>query len=153
MKQSVRGSVLRVVALCVGAALAVSACSSSSKKSGTSGGNGQTGAPGDSSGAPAPSGSTIKIGAVGSMTGSQASSSNQFATVAPAWAAWVNANGGLNGHKVQVVTADDAGDPAKSQAAVKGLIDNEKVSAILVGSDSLMPTYDAYAASKDVDRK
>src|SRR4051794_4132617 len=104
MKQSVRGNVVSAVALVVAAALTVSACSSSGTKSGTSGAKGHSGAPAGSSGAAAPSGSTIKIGAVGSMTGSQASSSSQFATVAPAWAKWVNANGGINGHKVQVVT-------------------------------------------------
>src|SRR5260370_15582558 len=52
-----------------------------------------------------------------SLTGAQASSSDQGATVAPAWAAWINANGGLGGHPVQVVVMDDKGDPATAQAA------------------------------------
>lgn len=148
MKPSVRGNVLSGVALVVAAALTVSACSSSSKSGGGTSGAG--GGQPTGSLAAEPSGSTIKIGAVGSITGPQASSSNQFATVAPAWAEWVNANGGINGHKVQVVIADDGNDPAKAGSTARGLIDNDKVAAILVGSDGFLPTFDAYAKSKSV---
>ena len=101
-------------------------------------------------GANAPKGSVIKIGNIASLSGSQASSSSQSATVAPAWADWVNANGGIAGHPVQVVSADDAGDPSKAQAAAKKLVEDEKVQAILVGSDNLLSAYSDYVIKSGV---
>ena len=68
--------------------------------------------------APAPTGTPINIGVIGSLTGSQASSSDQGATVAPAWARYINEQlGGINGHPVKVFVQDDGGDPAKAQMA------------------------------------
>jgi branched-chain amino acid transport system substrate-binding protein len=90
------------------------------------------------------------IGVIGSFTGAQASSSKQGQTVAPAWAEWVNAQGGIGGHPVKIELADDAGDPAKAQAAVKDLIDNKKAAAIVVSSDNLIAAFDDYAISKNV---
>ena len=110
-------------------------------------GSGSTG--GSSSSATLP-GNPIKIGVIGSLSGAQASSSVQVGTVAPAWADWVNANGGLNGHPVQVIVEDDAGDPAKAQAAEKKLVDDEKVVALVVGSDNLVTAFDADALGKGV---
>jgi branched-chain amino acid transport system substrate-binding protein len=130
------------------AATLVTACggggndnSSSSASSSSSNGGGSS---------PGPTGSVIKIGIIQSNTGSQASSSNQGNTVGPAWADWVNANGGLNGHRVQVISVDDAGDPAKAQAAEKQLVDSDQVLAIVVGSDNLISAYAADAKAKGV---
>lgn len=101
--------------------------------------------------APSPTGSVIKIGVIGSQTGSQASSDSQFATVAPAWAEYVNRQlGGIDGHPVQVVTADDGGDPAKAQVAESDLVEQQHVAAIVVGSDDLVAAYDASAISAGV---
>jgi branched-chain amino acid transport system substrate-binding protein len=47
-----------------------------------------------------------------------------------AWVADVNARGGLNGHRVRVIMADDGGDTAKAQAIVRKLVEQDKVSAI-----------------------
>jgi branched-chain amino acid transport system substrate-binding protein len=46
----------------------------------------------------------------------------QDPAVIDAWAKWTNANGGINGHPVDVVLQDDAGDPAKSTQGFKALI-------------------------------
>jgi branched-chain amino acid transport system substrate-binding protein len=93
----------------------------------------------------------IKIGVIGSQSGSQASSSDQFATVAPAWADYVNKQlGGIKGHPVAVVLADDGGDPAKAQAAEKKLVGSDQVQAIVIGSDNLVGAFDADALSKGV---
>jgi branched-chain amino acid transport system substrate-binding protein len=70
--------------------------------------------------------------------------------VGPAWADWANANGGLNGHRVQVISVDDAGDPAKAQAAEKQLVDSDQVLAIVVACDNLLSAYAADALSKGV---
>jgi branched-chain amino acid transport system substrate-binding protein len=105
---------------------------------------------GGSSSSPTLPGDPIKIGVIASLSGSQASSSSQAGTVAPAWADWVNANGGLNGHPVQVIVEDDGGDPAKAQAAEKKLVDSEQVVALLIGSDNLVTAYDSDAIAKGV---
>lgn len=130
------------------AATLVTACggggnkNSSSSASSSSNGGGPT--------SPAPTGSVIKIGVIGSNSGSQASSCDQGDTVGPAWADWMNANGGLNGHKVQVISVDDAGDPAKAQAAEKQLVDSDQVLAIVVSCDNLISAYAADAKAKGV---
>jgi branched-chain amino acid transport system substrate-binding protein len=126
------------------AALGVAACSSSGSSSSSSGA-----AASGTSAAAAPKGALIKIGVIGSLTGAQASSSDQGATVAPAWAAWVNANGGLDGHPVQVIVLDDKGDPATAQAAGQQFI-ADGVSAIIVSSDNLVSAFDGAAIAKGI---
>ena len=126
------------------AALGVAACSSSSSSSPSSGATAS-----GTSAAAAPKGAVIKIGVIGSLTGSQASSSDQGATVAPAWAAWINANGGIDGHPVQVIVMDDKGDPATAQAAGQQFI-ADGVSAIIVSSDNLVSAFDSAAIAKGI---
>ena len=127
------------------AALGVAACSSSSSSSSSSSGATTSG----TSAAAAPKGALIKIGVIGSLTGPQASSSDQGATVAPAWADWINANGGIGGHPVQVIVMDDKGDPATAQAAGQQFI-ADGVSAIIVSSDNLVSAFDSAAIAKGI---
>jgi branched-chain amino acid transport system substrate-binding protein len=132
-------------ALLTAAAVLVAGCSSSGSKS-TAGGSPST-ASGSStssggSSAPAPTGTPIKIGLIASLTGPQASSSDQGATVGPAWADYVNKElGGISGHPVQVIVKDDQGQPTTAQAAATSLI-SQGVVAILAGSDNLVPAFD-----------
>jgi branched-chain amino acid transport system substrate-binding protein len=86
---------------------------------------------------------------IGSLTGPQASSSDQGATVAPAWAAWINANGGIDGHPVQVIVMDDKGDPATAQAAGQQFA-SDGVAAIVVSSDNLVSAFDSAAIAKGI---
>jgi branched-chain amino acid transport system substrate-binding protein len=119
------------------AAVALAGCSSS----GGNNGSGGTGAGSAAATGPTPTGSPIKIGLIASLSGAQAPSSNQGATVAPAWADYVNKQlGGINGHPVQVIVKDDQGAPAPAAAAANDLI-SQHVAAILVGSDNLLPAY------------
>jgi branched-chain amino acid transport system substrate-binding protein len=129
---------------------AVSAVSSAVSAASSVAAGASTTASGASSTAAAPTGSPLVVGVIGSFSGSQASSSSQGQTVAPAWEQWVNAQGGINGHPVKVELADDAGDPAKAQAAAKDLIDNKKAVALIVSSDNLLTAYSDYAISKNV---
>ena len=123
------------------AALGVAACSSSSSSS--------SGATASGTSAAAPKGALIKIGVIGSLTGPQASSSDQGATVAPAWADWINANGGINGHPVQVIVMDDKTDPATAQADEQQLA-SEGVAAIIVSSDNMVSAFDNAAIAKGI---
>jgi branched-chain amino acid transport system substrate-binding protein len=91
----------------------------------------------------------VTIGVIGSLTGPQASSSDQGATVAPAWAAWVNATGGIDGHPVKVIVLDDKGDPATAQADEQQLA-SDNVDAIVVSSDNMVSAYDSAAIAKGI---
>lgn len=132
-----RGKASRFTLAVLVAGLVLGACSSSKKAS--SGGSPSTA-----------TGTAINIGVVGTASGAQASSSGQYETVAPAWAAWVNANGGINGHPVKVITEDDGGNAATAQSQVGTLIDSDHVVAIVVGSDNELTAFDGTANSKGV---
>jgi branched-chain amino acid transport system substrate-binding protein len=121
----------------------VAACGSSSGTKGTSGTS-------PSSSASALTGTPIKIGVIGGLTGIQSSSTKQVGVVAPAWAAYVNAHGGINGSPVEVIVGDDFGDPAKAQATEKRLVDSDQVVAIVEGSDALTAAYEDDALKKGV---
>jgi branched-chain amino acid transport system substrate-binding protein len=123
------------------AALGVAACSSSSTSS--------SGATTSGTSAAAPKGALIKIGVIGSLTGPQASSSDQGATVAPAWADWINANGGIDGHPVQVIVMDDKTDPATAQADEQQFA-SDGVAAIIVSSDDVVSAFDSAAIAKGI---
>lgn len=73
----------------------------------------------------------IKIGEVGSMTGSEATfglSTHQGIELA---VAQINAAGGIKGKKLQIVSLDDQGKPEEAATAVTRLITQDKVVAIL----------------------
>jgi len=46
---------------------------------------------------------------------------------------WVNANGGINGRKIEFIVADDAFNPSKTVVEVKRLVEQDKVFAIVGG--------------------
>lgn len=107
---------LLAVAIAVAVATFASACSDSSASSSKSGGS-------------------MKIGVICSCTGFSASSTGDFKNVADAWARYVNANGGINGHDVEVIFKDDAGDAATALRAAQTLVQQDKVQAIVDVSD------------------
>lgn len=128
-------------------ALLATACSSSG---GTSTPKSSTGSAPASSTGKTPSGSPIKIGVIATLSGPQASSSDQAATVAPAWAEYVNNElGGINGHAVQVIVKDDGGQPTTAASAVNELI-GDKVVALLVGSDNLVTAFSDATAKANI---
>ncbi len=51
------------------------------------------------------------------------------------WAKWVNANGGVAAHPVNVIAKDDANDPARALQAVQDLVENEGI-VVFVGNAS-----------------
>ena len=143
----------RTVGVVVATAALLAACSSSDSggsATGSSSSDDTSASASAAAAAAALTGSPIKIGLMSTLSGPQASSGNQGAVVAPAWADWINANGGINGHPVQIFSEDDGGDPAKAQAAEKKLVDTDNVVAIVAGSDTLISVYDADAISKGV---
>jgi branched-chain amino acid transport system substrate-binding protein len=82
--------------------------------------------------APAPSGgpkSEIVLGSIGSQTGVAGEITLLTPQGARAWVADVNARGGLAGHPVRLVLADDGGDPAKALALARRMVDQDKIVA------------------------
>jgi branched-chain amino acid transport system substrate-binding protein len=138
------GLILSVVL--VGAVSA--ACSSSGSSSSASSGSSSASGAAASSSAKL-KGTPIKIGAIVETTGVLASSNSQGATVGPAWQDWVNSNGGISGHPVQVIVKDDGDDPAKAQAAYQSLA-SQGVVAIAVTADNTVSAYDNQAVSAGI---
>jgi branched-chain amino acid transport system substrate-binding protein len=79
--------------------------------------------------------SPIKIGIVCSCTGPLASSTSIGPPSYEAWADSVNASGGINGHKIDVIVKDDAFNPATSVSEAQTLVAQDHVVALVDGSD------------------
>lgn len=117
-------------------ALVLSGCSSSGgTPSGAGAGTTSTagGSAGQSSTAPptAATKSVLKIGWVGSTAGVSATTGGGTLAGVQAWAKSVNANGGINGHPVDLVVKDDQNNPAQGLAAVKSLVQEDHVIALV----------------------
>lgn len=97
-----------------------------------------------------PTGTPIKIGSICSCSGVQASVLGSAGVAMEAWAQNVNAKGGLNGHPVELFLEDDGGDPAKSQQAVKKLVEQDKVTAIVSDYSLVDETWQEYVTEKGI---
>lgn len=121
--------------------LTAAACSSSSK--------GSTGSastsPGSGSSA---TGAPIKVGVICSCSGySFAAGSAAVEDVYKAWVNTTNASGGINGHRIQLITEDDASNPGTSTTDAQTLI-SDHVDAIVDMSEVDTVWASAVQASK-----
>ena len=82
------------------------------------------------------SGAPIKIGEVCACTGPLASGVQDIPIVYKAWVASVNASGGINGHKIDLIYEDDASNPATSVSEVHTLVQTDHVVAIADETDN-----------------
>ena len=73
--------------------------------------------------------STIALGSFGTQTGPIGRILLPVPQGARAWAADVNARGGLAGHPVKLILADDGGDPNKALSIVRRMVEEDKVLA------------------------
>jgi branched-chain amino acid transport system substrate-binding protein len=90
---------------------------------------------------------SYKIGLAGPMTGGAASYGEEMRRGAQQAADDINAAGGINGKKVELVFGDDACEPKQAVTVASRLIEKDKVNAV-VGhfcSSSTMPASEAYA--------
>jgi branched-chain amino acid transport system substrate-binding protein len=114
----------RLVGLVVAALVAVAACSSSSHSKSTSGSQG-TGS------GPAPTGTPFKIGYIEDAVSLGAGGNNPYTIpVFQAWVKWINANGGINGHPVQVLVKREPNNPGVAQTDVQDLVNQGIVTLI-----------------------
>ncbi len=86
--------------------------------------------------APAFAGGTIKVGAIFSVTGKASFLGAPEAKTLEMMVADINAKGGINGNKVELVIKDSAGNSEKAVSFAKQLIDEDKVFAIIGPSTS-----------------
>lgn len=90
---------------------------------------------GASSGASKAPGGTVKVGNIASIAGI-GGAFDAFSAGVKAYFEYSNANGGIDGTKVDFVTVDDGGDPGKAAAGARKLVQQDDVLAI-VGMASL----------------
>jgi branched-chain amino acid transport system substrate-binding protein len=76
----------------------------------------------------------IVIGDVSDQSGPVASSGGGWLPGLEAWAAWTNANGGLVGHRVELVARDAKGDPATYVAQTQAVLGMKHLAAFIPGS-------------------
>ncbi|MCW2614452.1 MAG: putative branched-chain amino acid transport system substrate-binding protein precursor, partial [Frankiales bacterium] len=94
----------------------------------------------------------LVIGNVGTYSGPSGSAWKPGVEALKVWAKDINGRGGLDGHPVQLISVDDAGDPARHLSAVKDLVENKKAFAFAynIVSTSGSDAVDAYLAQKGV---
>jgi branched-chain amino acid transport system substrate-binding protein len=116
--------------VCVGIALvgALAGCSSSG---GTSDSTSPTASVAGAGSPVAGTKSPLKVGWVGSTAGVSAATGGGALAGVKAWVSAVNAKGGINGHPVELVVKDDQNDPAQGLSAVKSLVQDDHVIALV----------------------
>lgn len=103
---------------------------------GCGGGASQTG---DNSGQPASGGDAakvLKVGGIFNLTGGQASLDQPSLNAFQMAADEINAAGGINGMKIEVIPIDGKSDPATTTSAIQEMVDVKKVNVIAGLSDS-----------------
>jgi branched-chain amino acid transport system substrate-binding protein len=91
----------------------------------------------------AATGTPIVIGSVGSYT--EDGFTDPGGPAIQAWASWVNAHGGINGHPVKLIVEDNKGDQAQAVSLVKQLVQQDHVVAFVSNQDgSLNAGYASY---------
>ena len=88
---------------------------------------------------------TIKIGVAGPITGPYAKFGEQLTRGATAAAAAINANGGIDGNKIEIIPGDDACDPKQARAVANRMV-NAGVYAVAghFCSSSTIPASEVY---------
>ncbi|HET7342195.1 MAG TPA: ABC transporter substrate-binding protein [Methylomirabilota bacterium] len=75
--------------------------------------------------------SPVKIGVIQPLSGAVAASGNYVRMGAEIARDWINAKGGINGRKVELVIEDNKSDPKEAASAAEKLIVRDKVPAIM----------------------
>jgi branched-chain amino acid transport system substrate-binding protein len=76
------------------------------------------------------SGSVVNVGVLGTFSGAVGAYIDDITTGIQVWAKWTNAHGGLNGHPVNVIVADDGGSPANFNSLAEQLVTQDHVIAM-----------------------
>ena len=92
-------------------------------------------APGAPSSAAAPAGpankAPVAVGSVATLSGPLGAFTKDYIFSVGVWVKWKNAHGGVNGHPIRHIIADDAGDPARYNSAVRTMVEEQGVIAFI----------------------
>lgn len=111
----------------------------------------QTPTAGTSSGGGAPSGEPYRIGNLTHQNTSFGQLPKANTETQVAWEKWTNANGGINGHPVQLTSFDTQSDNAKAVVYAKQLVEDDHVIALAGDNDPTSETaYADYLKSKGI---
>ena len=95
--------------------------------------------------------SPVNVGLVGTFSGPVGALVVGTTTGARVWAKYANERGGANGHVINVIVADDGGDPARYNSLVKELVEQRNVIAFVQNTLGFAPAgNNAYLNSKEV---
>jgi branched-chain amino acid transport system substrate-binding protein len=108
------------------------------------------GSHGDATGSTAGFAGTVTVGAIGPYSGANSSGYAGLPKVLTAWADAVNAHGGVDGYRVDVVTEDTGLNPAAGPEDVRKLVEQDHVVAVIDNVDNNDATWIPYAAGKGV---
>jgi branched-chain amino acid transport system substrate-binding protein len=135
-----RKNLMAAAAICVAMMGSLVACGHDDGSGGASAIAGSTDLKGD----------PIVVGSICSCSGAQSAVMGKISEANEAWAAHVNADGGINGHPVKIIVKDDAGDPAKGLQAAKELIEGNRVMAIVGTVSVTTQAWADYVSQKGV---
>lgn len=76
-------------------------------------------------------GQPITIGSAGTFSGIAGAAVGPGLKALQAWVSATNAAGGLKGHQIKLVSADDGGDPARHRQQVQQMVERDKVVAFV----------------------
>ena len=82
-------------------------------------------------------GAPVTLGQVGTFSGLAGPIAGDGLLAVAAWVKDINARGGLACHPVTLYVRDDGGDPARASAAVRSLVDQRKVAALVANLTAL----------------
>src|SRR3984885_1020310 len=141
---------LTTACVAIGLAAGVAACSSggsstTSTSTSAAATASATSAPTSSATGSTATGTPIVIGSVGTYTQGTGGFTDPGKPAIEAWASWVNAHGGINGHPVKLIVEDNQGDQAQAVSMVKQLVQQDHVVAFVSNQDgSLNAGYASY---------
>ena len=141
MKKMITRRQFMAAAGVVAAASALTACGGSSASTAASSAAGST------AGSAAASGSTIKVGVLGPMTGDVSVYGLAVINGASLYMKQVNADGGVNGKQLEIITMDEQGDATQAVTCFTKMCD-QGITA-LVGDVTTTPTLAVAAESAD----
>jgi branched-chain amino acid transport system substrate-binding protein len=98
-----------------------------------------------------PSGTPIVLGSVGTYSVTTGNFTDVGKPAIEAWADWVNAHGGINGHPIKLIVKDNTNDEALAVSEVKQLVQQDHVIAFVSNQDgSLNSGYAAYLQQQQI---
>lgn len=96
-------------------------------------------------------GSVVRVGLIGLFSGLLGTIFGTVRTGTQVSTAYINANGGLDGHKIELLVADDGGDSAVALSIAKKMVNENKVIAFLNNVNVLtQPSIASYLESAGV---